>query len=211
MKELEDQIAGDLQALVTGKWNKAVTLQTLVITLVLAAFAVAGLLSYLFMHAIKSGFTDLVQVAESLAEGDLEVAMPEASENELGRITAAFKVFRTNILDGRVAEKENRENEARRMEDNARVERESLEAKVAQEDARRSEREATEAHEKKTVAEISAVVSACAVGDFSQRIETRDKDCTLETECDGEKQNGEVTYHGWRQIKGALKAMSEGD
>lgn len=59
--------------------------------------------------------------------------------------------------------------------------------------------------------EIAAVVSACALGDFSQRVSTEGKDAALADLCAGVNRIGEVANHGLQEVMCALRALSEGN
>ncbi|MCP5037246.1 MAG: HAMP domain-containing protein [Rhodobacteraceae bacterium] len=211
LKELETRLAVDLSTLMNSRWNNAVAQQTLVITVTLLAFLISGALSYLFMHAIRGGFAEVVKAAETLAGGDLDVIMPDTTGNELGRIIGALEVFRQNIRDGRQAEKEMRESETRQHEEQARSEQEKRDSEEARRTEAQEEQALVHEREQKAAAEIAGVVAACAQGDFSQRLETRDKEGAFAKICEGVNQIGEVTDDGLRQIRGALQAMAEGD
>jgi methyl-accepting chemotaxis protein len=65
--------------------------------------------------------------------------------------------------------------------------------------------------EQKAAQEISEVVAACAEGDFSQTLNTDDKDGVFGEICDGINRIGEVSNFGLEQIKVALDALSQGD
>jgi len=211
LKEFETQLASDLTKLMEDRSSSALAQETLVVIVTILAFVVSGMLSYLFMHAIKRGFADVMEAAEILAGGDLEVELPDVTNNELGRITGALEVFRKNIQDGREAERERRESEARQNEEATKNEREAFEAKAEREAERSKAQQEIFEREQAAAAEISGVVAACARGDFSQRLKTGDKEGVFAEICEGMNQIGEVTHDSLREIKASLKAMADCD
>ena len=60
-------------------------------------------------------------------------------------------------------------------------------------------------------AEISAVVAACAEGDFTQRMSVKTKGTALAEICRGVNKIGVVTHDGLQQIQEALNAMAKED
>lgn len=74
-----------------------------------------------------------------------------------------------------------------------------------------AERDEIREREQKTVAEISSVVAACSVGNFSLAISTDDKEGAFSEICEGINKIREGTNHGLSEIKTVLEALSKGD
>lgn len=211
LKDLEQVLGQHMLQTVDRQLGAITQTVTYIIIAILAAFVLLVALTAVFIKAIKSGFHDLVKAAEGLAQGDLEAELPEVSENELGRITAALEVFRGNIRDGRAAEKVMQDKEAKHLEEKARLEREERAAHLEMEKTQAEERAAVRDKEQKAAAEIASVVAACARGDFTRRLETSNKEGAFAEICIGVNQIGDVTNSGLDQIKIALQAMERGD
>ena len=147
---------------------------------------------------------------EELSEGKLDAVVPVSSYGEIIKITDAFQVFRKNILDNQALEEKTRNkelSEIARKQDEMRKTREAEEAELVK---RQTELDVIAVRDKKIIAEISAVVAACAKGDFSQRLKTSDKEGVFAELCDGINQISEVTNSGLYEIKDVLVALSSG-
>lgn len=81
-------------------------------------------------------------------------------------------------------------------------------------DKRRAEREEEKAErerrEKQAAEELSEVVKACAVGNFTKRLETSDKEGIFLNLCNGMNNIGQSADRGLSEIQSVLSALSEG-
>ncbi len=211
LKDMEARLAADLTALMHTKTTRANTEITLVIVTMILTVIVSGFLSLLLHRAISHGFHEVVVASEALAGGDLEIALPKANENELGRILKALEVFRAYIRDAQAAAKELAAQELQQSEEKAAAENKKREDEARRDEEVRKEQEIVQAREHVAAAEIALVVAACGQGDFAQRLETQDKDGAFAEICEGVNRIGEVTHDGLDQISAALQAMKDGD
>jgi len=160
--------------------------------------------------------------------------------DEFGPVAKALAAFRKNISASKAKEANLREAEKRAFEqqrqaeaDEAKriaeheaalraaeraeqerlreVERAEAKAEKTRISDQEAEAEAIRLREQKAAREISEVVAACAEGDFSQTLNTNDKDGVFAEICDGINRIGEVSNFGLSQIKVALDALSQGD
>ena len=153
----------------------------------------------------------LVRAADTMAGGQLEVRLPEPRLRETAQMGRALDGFRVSILDGReIARKAEEDREAHRQaeaqrEAAARAGKEALQAREAEAARLAAERD------RQIAAEISAVVTACAEGDFSRRIPLDDKEGSLAQICAGLNRIGEITDAGIAEVNTALRHLAEGD
>ena len=182
--------------------NAAVSLIAMSISLA-AAWFVAGV--------VRKALVSVSNSASRMAEGDLESELPESSTNEIGAIVDALDSFRTSILKARDAEQDMREKE-RQVEEEKRAE--EIRLQQEKEHMQAMEREAAEVQRAKEAAiaeEIASVVSACAEGDFSRRMDLGDKEGAFASICKGINSIGEVTQAGLDDISKAMNALSAND
>lgn len=156
---------------VIGPRGQSVALYTMVL-IVLAAgavIAVGFIVSRRSAAAIVRDIDQSVDVMSRIAEGDLEVEVRNADqENEIGRMARALEVFQAN---GKAAIKA--------AEREKKLEKERIDAaeahKLEQEKQEIAARDMAEAARKEMIASLSAslgkVVSAASEGDFSKRVE----------------------------------------
>ncbi len=211
LKELEEAVEHELHELIAERHDASFFLAILDIAAAVVVLAISAIAVVIVARPVRAHLVSVSEAARKMAEGDLEVDLPEANKSEVGRIISALDGFRQSILDARAREKEQRENEE------AEAERQRDAERTAQKDA-----EETAESERKTLdeqrrreqviaAEISEVVSACASGNFSQRLDMEGKEGVFAELCRGINQIGEVTDSGLHEISRAMAALADGD
>ena len=142
--------------------------------------------------------------ANKLKEDELREAEKRAFEQQ--RQAEADEAKRLAKQEAEALATERREQE--RLRETERREAEAEKVRIAK---REAEADVVRQREQKATQEISIVVAACAEGDFSQTLNTEDKDGVFAELCDGINRIGEVSNFGLAQIKVALDALSQGD
>ncbi len=188
----------------------------------------AGAMSAIIVYMLR-----LVQTSFDFLNHDINILMGDGVENdeqneakvdlkldterkdEFGPLALALQKFHTTMVENaeqeaelarvRLREQEQSFAQRQQMEDErAKAERDS--------NARReAEQQAVRAKEKLAAEEISAVVRACAAGDFSKSVTRGDKEGILAEICDGINQICAVTNHGLSAITIRLTALADGD
>lgn len=191
--------------------NERLVTLLVAIGLISAIVMVAGTL-YL-VRTISTSFGDLAQDVEAVMDEDNDqpLRLDSKRKDEFGPVAQALAAFRENMKEARKREVQLREARLREIEKNHEADQAEAraQAKLANERAA-AERKALE-QERLAAQEISTVISACAAGDFSQRLdETRFSGAFAEI-CKGVNKIGEVTLSGLNDIRLALQALSNGD
>ncbi|MFD2172593.1 methyl-accepting chemotaxis protein [Rhodobacter lacus] len=211
MKEIELSLGNGIKAEVTKQAQSA-----LIGFLAVGAFITAALLLSLWigLRSVRRAETEvqqLVVAADTMAQGDLDAALPKPQLQETARMGAALDSFRVSILEGQAI--------ARQAEAEAAAHRQ---AEAEREAAQRADKEARVARETETArleaerdhqiaTEISAVVGACAQGDFSRRIDLSDKQGIFAEICRGLNEIGEATDASISEVNKALHHLAEGN
>jgi len=211
MKEVENTIGAAIMAQAAAKARSALTGFLLVGGVIAAALVASMLIGVRSVLHTEGDMRDLVQTADQMSQGNLDVRLPSPQLRETARLGTALDRFRNSILEGRqIARKAEEDQEAHRQEEARRdaAQRAGKEARLA--------REAEEARiqaerDRQIAAEISQVVSACAAGDFSHRIELSDKEGILAEICAGLNRIGEITDAGIAEVNTALRHLAAGD
>lgn len=211
LKEMENSLAFDLEHLMKEHNSASISLRNGVAGFAIAGFLAATIISYLLINTINLAFRNVLTSANEMASGNLDIVLPDATNNEFGQIVGALGMFRKSILDGRKKEKEMREAETQEQERQRAAEISEAKAEAARIAERDAEKESIRVREQKAAEEISAVVASCSLGDFSQDLATTDKEGVFAEICEGINKIGSVSNHGLSQIKLALEALSRGD
>ena len=211
LKDLENVLGWDLHAMIENKKAAVILYRNLIIGLIIAALVMAVGISFIFIHAVRLGFSGIVHSAQEMSKGDLMVELPKENKSEFGQITMALVSLRDGILSARQAEKEMQDAE-KEMQEKQRVD----EAKAIDEEKKRLVvRETEQANrmrlEQKAAEEISLVVAACAKGDFSQRLSVEGKEGIFVDICEGLNQISEVVSDSLDKVQESLNALSQGD
>ncbi|WP_170952623.1 methyl-accepting chemotaxis protein [Rhodobacter sp. JA431] len=211
MKEAELAIGNGIKTAAAQKAQAA-----LIGFLAMGALIAGALLVSLFigLRTVRRTETDvrqLVQVANKMAQGNLDVVLPVSQLHETAQIGTALDSFRDSIIEGqKIAREAEAEAEAHRQAEAEReaAQRAGREARLAREaEAARLEAE----RDRQIATEISSVVSACARGDFSQRMDLSDKEGIFAEICRGLNQIGEATDASISEMNAALRHLAKGD
>ena len=188
-------------------------------TQVFLGLAALGLLLTLFLttmvvRSVNRPVTAMTNAMKRLSENDMDVEVPGVGlKNEIGEMAKAVTVFRDAM---RSAEELRRSEEAAR-EDRARSEREAMElaateaARQAEQDRR--EREATEARAAQIdqmIGDISSVIDAARLGDFSARITQSLDEAGLQAVVDGVNTLVSTFEEGLSNTGQVLHELSQG-
>ncbi|WP_444464545.1 methyl-accepting chemotaxis protein [Rhodobacter capsulatus] len=211
MKQLETEIGAHIAATAAARAQMALIGFLGVGGLVAAALLVSMLTGARSVLRTEADVGALVQAAEVMAEGQLDVDLPAPRLRETAQMGRALDSFRISILEGQeIARKAEEDREAHRQQEAQReaAARAGKEARLARE-AAQAQRDAE--RDRQIAAEISAVVTACAEGDFSRRIPLEDKAGVLAQICAGLNRIGEITDAGIAEVNVALRHLAEGD
>ncbi|PTV97235.1 methyl-accepting chemotaxis protein [Rhodobacter aestuarii] len=186
------------------------------------AIAAAGLWGLLLLtisavrlyRATALPLRSVSEAVSTLAAGTTEISVPQSRVTEVQSIGAALTTFRDAMLERRRLEAEQAaEAERAAAERQAQADREAAEARAKAEaaEAERRDAAARQAREHAAAQEIAAVVTACAEGDFSQRLRTDDKEGVFAELCHGVNRIGEAAADGLAAVQTALEHLAEGD
>lgn len=191
--------------------NSNLVVQLLIMAAMSAFLMVAGVL-YLFRTLTKN-FDDLNWDVQAVKSEDMSVVLKLGQErrDEFAPVAAALAAFRQSLIDGKRIEVEMREAEDAERERSRKAEIAEAEAEAARIAVREAENEALRTRDQKAAEEISEVVAKCSLGDFSERLETADKEGVFAEICEGINRIGAVTNDGLDQIRVSLEALSKGD
>ena len=162
-------------------------------------------------RTIRRHIHRLVAEADRMGAGDMSDPVQVDGPPDIRRIAQALESLRGSILDARTRELDaaRRENEAR--EHRLAAERSANEAERDRaEKARLAAEEITE-RDRKLAVQIEEVVSACAAGDFTRRIDGAERQGVLAEVCDGVNRIGEAADEGLGAVLQALDALAGGD
>lgn len=156
------------------------------------------------------------RILKQLSSGDTDVQVRENRREllEIKDLYETIHAFQKALSEGERLQKEAATaDEEKRALEAREVEREREETKRREEEARKEKQEveARIARERRAAEEISAVVEACAAGDFSKRLVTEDKEGIFRELCNGMNQIGETADQGLGAVREALARLAQGD
>lgn len=105
LKGLEDSIAKDLIAQINAGLSQATQSLALAAGILFVGFAAAIAICIMFICNIKRRIRTVVEPIERLADGDLNITIPDFGETEFGPISKAMAVFHKNALDAKEDDK----------------------------------------------------------------------------------------------------------
>ncbi len=191
--------------------NKRLISQLIFFGALAAAFMIAGAI-----YLIRSMHRSFGELAH-----DVEIVMDEESSepllmqgdraDEFAPVAQALAAFRDNLRKSRESAEELREARIREIEKAraAEMAESQAQARIAAEKAA-AERKRLE-EELQAAEEISAVVAACANGDFSQKLDESKFSGAFAEICKGVNKIGDVTMAGLEDIRLALQALANGN
>lgn len=161
----------------------------------------------LIAQRISTPLAQTSDVIKKLAAGNLDLDLPQSRYDEISAIGEACVTFRETIL-----ENQKQSNEARLRDEADRAAREAEERRaLTAQQVRLEEEERKRRRDQDIAAEINAVITACASGDFSHRLETEDKDGIFAEVCEGVNKICWITNQGLDEVQYALKELSSGN
>ena len=211
MKRVEDQIGIGIVAQAETIEGSALWGFLSVAGLVVGALVLSILLAARAVRSTEGDVGRFVLTAVAMSEGRLDADLPKTQLRETAQMALALDRFRTSILHSQTAAQSA---EAERAAQRAELDRREALDRAAQ--TERLEQAALEARrlaerDGQIAAEISAVVAACAQGDFSHRIDLAQKTGIFAEICQGMNRIGETVDGGTSAVNAALRALAEGD
>lgn len=176
----------------------------------LAAISVIGIgvAGITIARSISLPVTMMTKVMRKLANGDTLVKIPALGRgDEIGDMAKAVMVFKENAQKQQDLEEE----QTRLRAEKEAAERHQREEERAREAKERRQAEELREREQAAAREIAMVVEACAHGDFTQRLETADKEGVYAELCEGINKIGDAAHGGLSAVRTGLRALSEGD
>ncbi len=216
INNVEEKTSIDLGLLSLKSQRLQTQNNSLVFTLMLFA-GISALITILTITFVRSTLQKVFDALDSdistVMSNDMDTPLLLETDrsDEFLAVAVALHELRKNISENQRKEvelSETREHEAEKIREMQRIERNAEAERIAK---REEELESVRKRDQKAAEEISVVVAACSKGDFSQRLETSDKEGVLGEICEGINRIGDKTSNGLDQIKLALDALSSGD
>ena len=211
LKGLEEQLADELLMLSENRRSRYQATAISTIAGVVVALAASILVAVFVARQVRCRMLEVSEAATRMAAGDLDVPVPPVTTSELGQISEALDHFRKSIVEAQAAEARAREIEKhneRRERDAERAAQQEVEEKSSTE---RRDLEARRQREQEIAREIQAVVSACAQGDFSNRLSADNKDGIFAELCHGINDIGKIAEEGLADVMDVLDKLARGD
>lgn len=109
LKQVEDKLAEDLNLKMSDIMADAQKKQLQGIVIALVAFLITTFFAFSITRYINGIMASTVKSMLALAEGDLDAELPEITNNEMGEIAKALRVFQGNAVEARsMAEQQQR-------------------------------------------------------------------------------------------------------
>ena len=126
LKDVEDTLVVDLRQDMANVQADATTSMLVVLAVMAVGIIGAGLVSFFAIGTLRTSIGGVVSPMVELAAGDLDVVVPEPTDNEIGEMARALAVFKENAIEQR------RSSEEREAEGRVRLERaQAIEKKIA--------------------------------------------------------------------------------
>ncbi len=183
----------------------------LLIGAVSAALMAAG--AVFLVRSLARDFGDLSKDVETVmdAESEAPLRLDPARKDEFSSVALALAAFRDNQKQARQREEDLREARFGEMEKAREADQAEARAQASLAMEKAANERAQLEQELQAAEEISAVVAACAAGDFSQKLdESRFKGAFAEI-CKGVNKIGDVTMSGLQDVRLALQALANGN
>lgn len=211
LREVETGIVDDLATLAQRQERAALLGLVALGGAVFLAGAGAILFGLVLQRAILSSIGGLVGAASEMEAGNLQAEVPSRAAPELLRIVEALDRFRDSILEARAAD-QRAQQERTRLEAARQAEQSAqMQAGVARAEQEARASSEIRSREQAYAQEIAQVVSACAQGDFSRRIDLTGKEGIFADICKGMNGIGDAANAGLHAIHEGLRSLAEGD
>lgn len=214
MQVIEIRQGQAIGALMVAHQNAALSARNTLVGFSLLGGVFVVLFTLLVASAIRGGFMEVRHIAQSLSEGEYDVAWPQLRRNEFGSILQTLGVLRDHSVANKArAEQDLRDAEAKSAADRrARAEEAEEASRLAREEREAYEiREAEAAAEREITSQIAAMVASCAEGEFDQRLSVDVTSPALQKICDGMNEICKTVEFGLEEISLAMGAMARGD
>lgn len=211
LKGVEDFIATNLLVLMNERRKEARTAAFVSIAASLAAVLLSLGMTLAISRLVSRNMIAVAHAATKMSGGDLEVAVPQATKSEIGQIAGALDYFRQSIVDGQTREAELREKEQTEEARKRALELEEQRAEREKNEAERRQLDEQRVKEQKITSEIATVVSACASGDFGQRLDMTGKEGVFADLCKGINQIAEVTEANIADVVASIGKLAQGN
>ena len=182
LKRLENIMGEDLRQSAIAIQNRTINEVIIWAVGIVASCILLVLILRRTTRAVEGEVNLILNAIRDLTSGNLKVQMPPARDTEMGEIAQGLAVFQAAALE-------------RQQED----------AKIAAEKAARS----TEMSE--AVAQISEVVAACSIGDFSKRLDVQDTETTMAQISEGINRVCDLAENGLKDVQIVLEELAEGN
>lgn len=216
--DLRKQMEAGLSGLFWSRVIAIVSVSAVSIALVLIMLAGYRIVERRLVRRLQ----DVTLGMKALAAGNLDTPIPDwDADDELGDLRDTLGSFRNAYAERQALEAEAREaaeREAARRTADAERERTEMAEKAQRAEAERQnaeqqrrEAEARREAESRAAAEIASVVEACAMGDFSRRLCTDDKEGVFAQLCEGVNKIGIAANEGLGAVSDGLAHLAKGD
>lgn len=211
LKTLEDQLIADIAA----KADEIKSASFISFLSVFATITLAGVASFFVTRfSIRNMLASVRRISNAgdrLAKGEKDVVMPTEVPSELGRIVWSVNAFRKSVDEAQLREAKiiEERNKAALKAQEAEAEQQRLDTERAKQDALSIQEEQKKVA--KYTQEVASVVSACAEGDFSQRLAISNDDQALSEISVGLNRISDGVATSLNDIKAALAHIAEGD
>ncbi|MBW4706786.1 HAMP domain-containing protein [Roseobacter sp. YSTF-M11] len=183
--------------------------------LLIGCLSVAIVASVLLARSISKPVVSLTKTMSKLTEGELDVEVHHNDRSdEIGAIAKSIDYFREKLKEVEAARAEKSAAEKRERDalaEQQRAEAEALAKEKEAEEQQRLEAEAKRTSELAIAAEIAKVVTACADGDFSRRLDMTGKDGVFAELCTGINQIAEVTEANIADVVASINELARGN
>ena len=116
LKDMENRLVNDLGAMMSELKANAQFAMWQTIAICVVALGAAILVGLWLAFALRRQMVTVINGADEMSQGNLEIALPPKSKNEVGRLIGALDAFRQSIIDSNARDAEMREREAEEME-----------------------------------------------------------------------------------------------
>ncbi|WP_299869821.1 methyl-accepting chemotaxis protein [uncultured Roseobacter sp.] len=183
--------------------------------IVAGCLGVAVVASVFLARSISTPVVSLTSTISRLTDGELDAEVHYADrKDEIGAIAKSIDYFREKLKEVEAARADKSAAEAREREalaEQQRAEAEALAKEKEAEEQQRLDAEAKRASELVIAEEIANVVSACASGDFGQRLDMVGKDGIFAELCAGINQIAETTETNINDVVNCIGELSKGN
>ena len=211
MKDLETVLADEILMTADDLASRNMRLLVFLLAVVGVGAVLIFATTVMATRSINRHIGQIVTDADRMGAGEMDKAVQIVSPPDLRRIAQALESLRCSILEAQASARDAAKREEDAREAQLATERAASEAERDRNEQARIAAERITARDKEVAAKIGVVVSACAEGDFSRRVEDAARDGILSEVCEGMNRIGEAANEGLGAILEGLGALSKGD